>query len=365
MASIQKDKNTGKWFCRVSYKDENNKYRTKTKKGFSTKKEASVYASKLELQADNGFQTEKDAILLADYYDEWVETYKVGQVSASTEFKYLHTGKLIREFFKRKKLIDLTRKDYQSFLNERGKGNGKDVVEKTHYYLKSCLQLALADGLINSDPTFNAVIRYDNEYDEKVKAWSEKDAKKLNQFLLDNMDMKNLMLYIALNTGLRIGEVYGLNYSDFRKDTLYVNRGYDYVREMTFTPGKNKSSLRAIVITRKQYDLMMSYKVKMQGNGSQYPFLDEHNHPLISHNGLLKHLYKLCDQLEIQRLPMHSLRHTHCSYLLYRKMDIHYISKRMGHSSTIETIKTYSHIIDELKQQQDSMITSLLTSFEN
>lgn len=365
MASIKKDNNTGKWFCRVSYKDENNKYRTKTKKGFATKKEASVYASQLELQAENGFQTANEAIRLADYFDEWVETYKIGQVSASTEVKYLYTAKLIREYFKRKKLVELTRKDYQAFLNERGKGNGKDVVEKTHYYMKSCLQLALADGLIKNDPTFNAVIRYDKDYDDKVKAWSEKDAKLLNQYLIDNMNMKNLMLYIALNTGLRIGEVYGLNYSDFRKDTLYVNRGYDYVRKMDFTPGKNKSSLRAIVITRKQYDLMMTYKVKTQGNGSQYPFLDAHKHPLISHNGLLKHLYRICEEVGIQRLPMHSLRHTHCSYLLYRKMDIHYISKRMGHSSTIETIKTYSHIIDELKQQQDSMITSLLTAFDN
>lgn len=361
---IKKDKKTGKYYCRVSYKDEDGKYKTITRKGFSRKSEAEYVASQLKIQADNGFEKQKEDIILADYFDEWFQTYKLGQVSSVTEAKYLYNAKLIREYFKKKKLVNLTRKDYQDFLNERGKGKGKDVVEKTHYQLKSCIKMALADGLIDKDPTFGAIIRYDNEYEEKVKAWSEKDARNLNQYLLNNMNMKNLMLYISLNTGLRIGEVYGLNYSDFRVDMLYVNRGYDYNINFSFTPGKNKSSNRAIVITKQMYELMMRYKLKTQKNGSHYPFLDSYNHPLISYNGLLKHLKKICKESNIEYLPIHSLRHTHCSILLYQKMDIHYISKRMGHSTIIETMKTYAHIIDELKQQQDTMITGLLTNFE-
>lgn len=364
MASIKKDKNN-KWYCRVSFKDENGDYKTKTKKGFATKKEAQVVANQLELAAKNGFEQTTDEIVIADYFDEWIKTYKLGQVSSVTEGKYLYNAKLIREFFKNKKLVTLTRKDYQNFLNTRGLGNGKDVVEKAHYQFKSCLKMAMADGLIDKDPTFGAIIRFDNNYDEKVKAWSDKDARILNQYFMANMNMKNLMLYISLNTGLRIGEVYGLNYSDFRNDTLYINRGYDYNINHNFTPGKNKSSNRAIVITKQMYELILQYKLKNQKNGSHYPFLDSHNNPQISYNGLLKHLKKVCKETGLEYLPIHSLRHTHCSILLYQKMDIHYISKRMGHSTIIETMKTYAHIIDELKQQQDTMINDLLINFES
>lgn len=364
--SVKRNKKTGKWYCRVSYKNKEGEYKLKTKTGFDTKKEASIYAAKLEIQAKNGFKKQSEEIVFADYFEEWVRIYKLDKkYSASTEAKYLLNIELVREHFKGMKLKELTRKDYQAFLNKRGEGNGKDVVEKSHYYLKSCLKMALADGLIDNDPTFMAIIEYDNVYDDKVKAWSEKDSRLLNQHLLENMDMKNLMLYIALNTGLRIGEVYGLNYSDIRKGLLYVNRGYDYVRSKDFTDGKNKSSIRAIVITDKLYELIMTYKLTTQKNGSHYPFLDKFNQPLISHNGLLKHLYKCCNTLGIEKLPIHSLRHTHCSYLLYQKMDINYISKRMGHSSIIETLKTYSHIIDELKQQQDTMISNILIDFES
>ncbi|MCO7125133.1 tyrosine-type recombinase/integrase [Sporolactobacillus shoreicorticis] len=52
------------------------------------------------------------------------------------------------------------------------------------------------------------------------------------------------------------------------------------------------------------------------------------------------------------------MRHTHASMLLYKGINIKYISRRLGHKSVITTLNTYSHIIDDL-DQRDSESTDL------
>ena len=60
---------------------------------------------------------------------------------------------------------------------------------------------------------------------------------------------------------------------------------------------------------------------------------------------------------------IHPLRHTHASILLYHGLGIHYVSKRLGHSTIIETLKTYAHIIDELKQREDQKLEQAIQQF--
>lgn len=363
MASIQKDKN-GKWFCRVSYK-ENGKYKTKTRKGFSTKKEAQVVAAELELQAENGFKTQTEEIIFADYFEEWVEQYKIDTgLSTITENKYLYNVQLVRDFFKQTKLVELTRLDYQRFLNHRGKDKGKDVVSKTHYALKGCLKLALADGLITKDPTYGAQLNHEHDYSSKTKFWSEQEAQQLNQYFLSNCEIKHVMLYIALNTGMRIGEVFALGKNDITREVITINDAYNYTNEHNFTGGKNKHAIRTIKQPSNQlYRFVQEYKLQYQQATSDYLFLDKQENPLISYNALRKQLKKACKELNLPYYSIHPLRHTHASILLYHGLDIHYVSKRLGHSTIIETLKTYAHIIDELKQREDQKLEQAIQQF--
>lgn len=157
-------------------------------------------------------------LFFADYFQEWVEQYKIDTgLSTITENKYLYNVQLVRDFFKQTKLVKLTRLDYQRFLNHRGKDKGKDVVSKTHYALKGCLKLALADGLITKDPTYGAQLNHEHNYSSKTKFWSEQEAQQLNQYFLSNCEIKHVMLYIALNTGMRIGEVFALGKNDITR----------------------------------------------------------------------------------------------------------------------------------------------------
>ena len=48
---------------------------------------------------------------------------------------------------------------------------------------------------------------------------------------------------------------------------------------------------------------------------------------LITHNAVSKVLQKFCLENKIGKYTLHSIRHTHCSYLLHNDISIYYISK--------------------------------------
>lgn len=365
--SVKKNKKTKKWYARVNYKVAPGEYKQKTKTGFDSQKEALLWEAETKLKLEKGLEIDQslDEPSFAQYFEEWVDTYKIGTgLSESTENKYTYVVKLVHDHFKNKPLSKVTRKDYQVFLNKRGKGNGRDIVEKTNSYIKQAMADALHDGLIEKDPTYKALITYDNKPSSRLKYWNLDEFKKLMQALSYEVELKNAMLYLQGMTGLRIGEVYGLSWKDidFKKKSLTVSRGYDHSRTLDFTEGKNRAALRTIVLDDQLIQYLKQYKLKYSKVHPNYLFLTPENKPGISYVGLMKHLKKVCRELEIEELSSHSLRHTHCSVLIFEKVDLHYISKRLGHSNLTETIKTYSHLIDELKQQENTKAIEALNN---
>ena len=59
---------------------------------------------------------------------------------------------------------------------------------------------------------------------------------------------------------------------------------------------------------------------------------------------------------------MYGLRHTHASVLIYKGVNILAVSKRLGHIDLSVTMETYSHVLSELKEQEDIRMKEILAS---
>uniref|UniRef100_UPI001ABDF441 tyrosine-type recombinase/integrase n=1 Tax=Gracilibacillus suaedae TaxID=2820273 RepID=UPI001ABDF441 len=79
----------------------------------------------------------------------------------------------------------------------------------------------------------------------------------------------------------------------------------------------------------------------------------------INANKLLK---KLLINLKINPITLHGLRHTHASVLLYKKVSIYYVSERLGHGDIETTLREYSHVVRELREEDEAATTA---TFEN
>lgn len=360
MATVKKV--NGKWRVRYNIYDDKKNRHQKQKSNFSTKAEARAYGEKQEeinrKTLDNDVYEEAE-MTLSEYFNNWCETYKLGKLSEVSEDNYYLNMRIVEEYFGDLKLKQLTRKKYQNFINWRGKGKSKNTVEKTHFKLKGCIRHAIADGILTIDPTHNIQLTYDVQSGKRVDAWNKSDFSKLTSALYQSDYISDVMLYIAAITGLRISEVYGLSWNDITENTITVKRAYSYNKHV-FTDTKNETSKRTIMINQSVYDTLMDFK--STSDSTDYPFLDKFKKPAISYTSVLKKLRTRCKQLDIPQYGIHSLRHTHCSILILEGLNIQYISKRLGHATTNETLSTYAHILDELQQQQDTKIVGVLDS---
>lgn len=59
-------------------------------------------------------------------------------------------------------------------------------------------------------------------------------------------------------------------------------------------------------------------------------------------------LKQCCQELKINPISFHGLRHTHASILIYKGVSIYYISERLGRSTIQTTLDHYSHLLKEL-----------------
>ncbi|AWO74932.1 site-specific integrase [Geobacillus thermoleovorans] len=370
MASIQKTKSG--WRYRVSHK-ENGKYKTKTKGGFRTKKEAELAAAELEKQLHKGYDINAGDQLFPEYMRNWFELYKKGKHSQEHDKNVELSVKLVEQYFQGVKLKELTRDMYQKFINEIAENRATETVKKRHTYIKECIKAAIEEGIITRDPTYKIVVKGKKKgKDEELKYLNYEEAKKLIAEIKKDMRPKYISRYIilfAIATGARFSEILGLTWDcvDFKNRLITINKTWDYKYTNDFADTKTYSSKRTIKIDVDTCKMLKELKKTQNETAIKTGLRNEKNlvfvntkMELVSNNAVNKTLKMLCRKLGLKEVTMHSLRHTHASMLLYRKANIKYISKRLGHKDIGITLQTYSHILDELEQAENMLLDQIM-----
>ena len=153
MASITK--RNGKWQTRISFKDSYGKYRTKSKGGFPTKKEAEYWASKNEVRKYSVDDLRTSDITFVQYFKEWYRIYKEPNIRDSSARIYQGTINIIEKYFTNTKLIDITHSTYQQFINYLGTQLRQQTIKQINTRIRASIKQALYDQLITRDFTHN------------------------------------------------------------------------------------------------------------------------------------------------------------------------------------------------------------------
>lgn len=205
----------------------------------------------------------------------------------------------------------------------------------------------------------------------KGKTPRAKKSKFLNQFelqsLISHLNLQEeinwdwLILLIA-KTGLRFSEALGLTPADFdfSRQTISINKTWNYKKNGGFQPTKNKSSIRKVSLdgmTAIQYAGLIKDKPMEQ------PIFVKEGQKIYNStpNGILA---SHCKSLGITVISIHGLRHTHASLLLFAGVSIASVSRRLGHSSMSTTQNTYLHVIQELEIQDTDIVMRCLANLQ-
>ncbi|MFS0824814.1 tyrosine-type recombinase/integrase [Bacillus sp. 1P02SD] len=367
MASYQKRGKT--WQYTISH-TVNGKTQLIRKGGFNKRKEAEVAATELEAQLNKGIVPHLVPIPIDEYFDNWVDLYKSTSITHTTMLHYEYTSKAIKSYFGSKPLQQIKRHDYQAFLNDFGKNKSKETVEKVNSHIRACVQDAVEEQIIPHNFTRKAKLTWSTPQkkpEEKHLNFEESQALLKELYKRLDQGLGYYLILLGLVSGMRFAEIIGLTRNDFnfKDSTITINKTWGYMKRSPegFGPTKNEQSNRTIKIDKITMNEFKKLFLASANNLHQLVFYSQASkYKVISNTNANKLLRKILIELGIESITMHGLRHTHASVLLYKKVSIHYISERLGHADINTTLSDYSHVIKELRENDEKETIDIFES---
>lgn len=183
--------------------------------------------------------------------------------------------------------------------------------------------------------------------------------RKLCKYLLSNMNTTSLCVLLSYYTGLRVGEVCGLMWSDidFDKSVLTVRRTVQRIRAndggtrlIVDTP-KSRTSQRSIPIP----SFIMKILWKFRSNNDRY--ILSNTKRVIEPRTLQNRFKSMLKKANLPSVTYHSLRHMFATNCLQAGFDIKTLSEILGHAGVQTTLNRYVHSSMERKAYCMSLIT--------
>ena len=308
-------------------------------------------------------ETYKDPkIKFKECFDSWVdEKLEFGEIQKATydryqaDFKRYITGTdlenreikridelFLENFIKTKIASDhLTSKNWG---NLRILINGVMIFARKHGYTDFRVSLFMSELQLS-----NKIFRHTVVKDEE-QVFAKDEEAKIRQFVTDNPDLLGLGVSLAFTTGLRIGEVAALKWSDWKDDVLTVQRTEikykgehgEWIEEVrNFTKGRD--GIREVVLTEEAKDVLKKLYA-YTGVQSDYIFLRDGKR--IKSAWLSNRIESLCKACEIPCRSFHKIRKTYCTKLLDAHVPDKIITKQVGHTEILTT-KTFYYYSNE------------------
>lgn len=371
MASFRKRGQT--WEYRIRYVDRRTgKWREATKGGFKTKKEAQISAAEAELQIDHYGFAENGNERVETYFKDWLGVYKKPNVKPITYTVQERNVRLnILPRWGNYRLKDITRTEYQKWINELRSHYSEGTVRRIHSIFSSAMDDAVHEfQILRENPIQKIKIPKDVEKSNKVSYFIKEQLAKFLETVktpVKGAKYQASIQYYALftllaRTGLRIGEALALTWDDIDLDagTLTVNKTlvYPLNSEPYISTPKSKTSERTIRLDEPTVKLMKRHQTNQKEVILRYKNYKPSEQNLVFHqqdgrwlrtNVVREYFKEVCKRAGVPILSPHALRHTHAVHLLEAGANIKYVSERLGHASVKITADTYLHVTKKIE----------------
>ena len=222
------------------------------------------------------------------------------------------------------------------------------TVKHIHAVLSGALKQAVKERIIPFNPCDNCKIPKREKKEmhvlpqDKIGAYLD-EAKRLGVYAL---------FYLELTSGLRRGELLGLEWADLNPETRMLTVNKQLTRsggELCISVPKTENSIRTIALPENTVAVL----------------IDEHNKhpdsPLMfwcpRTNGYwspdsLRHLHKqmLAAAGVDESVRFHDLRHTFSTLAIQSGVDAKTVAGMLGHYSAAFTLDTYTHVTEQMKR---------------
>ena len=288
--------------------------------------EAVLCKRKTEIAEDKYLDIKKNKkIRFEDFADEYLEIHSKSKKSYYTDEKIIG---LLKKLFEGKCLHQITTLDIEKFKSERIKKVSPATVNRTLAVLKSIFNRAIAWGKVDSNP-FRGVKLF-KENNQRLRFLEQEEIPILLSRCCEHLKP---IVILALNTGMRKGEILGLKWQniDFKRNIIHLFKTKNGEKREVPLNDISKGALVAII----------------KHTDSPYIFCNKDGKP---YGDIKKSFLTAVEKSGIIDFHFHDLRHTFASHLVMAGIDLNTVRELLGHKSLEMTLR-YSHLSPDHKKR--------------
>lgn len=301
-------------------------------------------------------------VTLDEWYKIWMNTCK-SNCRDSTKEAYATNYKRVKDDLGWRKITSLNLIIMQNAINKLCSDNARKNSKKI---LVDMLNKAIDTNLLtkNYAKQINTVLTKEDKKEKRVLTISETEL-----FLKEAEGTFYYNLYVlALETGMRIGELAGLQWSDidFKKKVLHVNRTLvyfskngKYVFEIHDT--KTSNGKRPIPLTTSALNALKKQRIKKQEILFKGMEVEEQYKDLVfvtrSNRPTQQSIVQECMNVTVRKIQKkhpefelfspHSMRHSFATRAIENGMQPKTLSKILGHATLQMTMDLYCHVTED------------------
>lgn len=343
----------------------------------------------------------------AERLDQCIETIRQrfgkNSIRKGILFQNLRMYELfVKPSFGKNRLVQVKKSDVRKFYNSLADGKVLKIatIDNVHNVLHQVFQVAVDDGMIRQNPTDNMLkeLKLSHGFErEKKEALTVAQQKLFFDYMLSHPKDTHWypVFYVMANTGMRVGEITGLRWSDIdlKKGIIRVNHTLVYYNHrdekgcyFSINTPKTKAGEREIPMTEgvKQAFLMerefqsqaeISSKSRVDGYDD---FIFVNRYGDVQNQGnlnkALRRMMRDCndeilekygadsDPVLLPQFSCHILRHTFATRLCESGANLKFIQSILGHADVSTTMNIYVDVTDALKKKEITAFDDYMTT---
>lgn len=202
--------------------------------------------------------------------------------------------------------------------------------------------------------------------DDSLKVFTAEEERMIADYILNQEP--SLLLYgvlLAFQTGMRVGELSALKWSDIKENSINISKTEirykdddgNYIFEVRDFP-KTDAGFRNVIITKQTINLLKKIK-EISGSCNEYIFTKSGKR--MRGHAFTEKLYRICDDLEIQRRSGHKARMTYGTHLIDAGVPDNITISQMGHTD-IKTTRAFYYYNNKSREEAERIIESAFSA---
>ncbi|MBP3630434.1 MAG: site-specific integrase [Clostridia bacterium] len=295
--------------------------------------------------------------LVKIYLDERKPELKERTYHFYNQLWNIYLNELLGEFDTKKLTTNLLNTSIQTM--QSSKNLSTSSIKLIKCFINRCLNFGYEQKIMKE--SLHISTKFKNLSPYKVDTLTKKEQCLIEKDIVKRKRYYNYGIIICLYTGLRLGEVLALKWSDvdLKAKKILINSTHskfsaNHKLVSVITTPKTLSSIREIPIS----DKLITYLKELQNfQQSKSDFvISRKQGKIIDPRAYQESFKRVCDRLKIKRRRFHVLRHTFATRCLELGIDIKTISELLGHSNTTTTLNRYVHSSDDAKKRAISIL---------